>query len=186
MAINKKCSVCGKDFAAKNDKGIYCSDSCKMKAHRKRKKERKDRENELDLEKSEVYADFIENRLTHFENQLLLFHKDMEVLIKYTIEASVLSAKIPLLKERISDLSDDFQEFKRDHQKFVKDVNEKVEKNTENIKLIAFHFDNLCEKVNSMNGNKITDTLGSVLENDKIMDAVSTVIKNQFKSKERN
>jgi len=41
----KKCVICEKNFTPKNDKGMYCGDSCRLKAFRSRKKKALEAEN---------------------------------------------------------------------------------------------------------------------------------------------
>jgi len=43
--LEKKCVICGKNFTLKNDKGMYCGDSCRVKAFRRRKKKALEAEN---------------------------------------------------------------------------------------------------------------------------------------------
>lgn len=186
MSIQKKCIVCSKEFIAKNDKGIYCSNSCRVKAYRLREKEREEHEVAVDYENSVVYTNIIEHKIKEFENQFKLIYKDLKSLMNHTVNASVSSAQLPALKERIKENSSEISELKNEIRLLTKDLDEQINKNKENIHLIAFHFDQFIDKVNSMNGSKITETLGSVLGNEKFIDTVSMFITNKFKSKEHS
>lgn len=40
--MKRTCAHCGKEYETKSNRSRYCSDACKMKAYRKRKREKKE------------------------------------------------------------------------------------------------------------------------------------------------
>jgi len=174
MGISKKCIVCDKEFTAKNDKGIYCSPSCRVKAHRKREKEGK---TELEKNISENYA----AELLHFRTNLNIIFKDVEQLkqdmlsvVKYmnvftekVMNISQIS-DISKIENSISELSDKFEE----RIDIIQARNErKIESNYDNIRLIGLKINDIVHEINlEKPQSNVESTFDKLLANDKIID----------------
>ncbi|NOZ45172.1 MAG: DUF2256 domain-containing protein [Chlorobi bacterium] len=160
MSISKKCVVCGKEFTAKNDKGMYCSPSCRVKAHRKREK---GEQSELAKNITEEYFEelsFFRMQLNDIYEDVHKLQSEMVSVTKYLYAFAEKVIGIPdfqdmiVLKNDISDLSDklndEISDLKEKHE-------EKIIKNDENIKMLGFKINQIVHIINDspLNHKKI-------------------------------
>jgi len=187
MSIQKKCTVCGKEFTAKNDKGIYCSNSCRVKAYRQREK---GEQNELAKNITEEYSEelsFFRLRMNDMYEDVQKLQSEMVSVTKYLYSFAEKIAGIPHIpdtgeiKTDIKDLSNrlDDEIYK------LKSANEeKIEKNYDNIRLIGFKLNEFADAINriddrtdnSTSNNSRADMVDKILDSDMIPDLVDKFV----------
>ena len=105
MEIDKICVVCGRKFVAKNNKGIYCSNSCRMIAYRRRNLLYKSQEEDLnELEKTKFVRDFNYGLYQGSENRCK----------KLQIKIDQLMAERKYLNDLIRELSESKEELQEE------------------------------------------------------------------------
>lgn len=194
MSIQKKCNICGKEFTAKNDKGIYCSKSCRVKAFRKREKVEK---TELEKNISENYAEelsFFKMRLNSMYEDVHKLQTEMLSVTKYMMVFAEKIGQIPQredttsLKERISDLSERIED---KIEKMNLSNEEKIEKNEYNIRLIGLKITEIANAINRINertGDSLTpkaDVINKILNSDMIPDLVDKFVNRKPKTADK-
>ena len=195
MSIQKKCTVCGKEFTAKNDKGIYCSNSCRVKAYRQREK---GEQNELAKNITEEYSEelsLFRLRLNDMYEDVQKLQSEMVTVTKYLYSFAEKIASIPHipdmseLKYDIKDLSDRFD----DEIYKLKSANEeKIEKNYDNIRMIGFKLNEFADAINRINdrtdnstsSNIKADMIDKILDSDMIPDLVDKIVNRKTNTSE--
>ena len=184
MSIQKKCVVCGNNFIAKNDKGIYCSPSCRVKAHRKREKEGKAELNKTISEEYAAELSFFRAKFSNLFEEVEKLKTDMAVVTKYLYSFSSKIAEIPNnqgsidIKNRIEDLSDRFD---REIYNLKSENTNKINRNEDNIKFIGFKINEFADAINRINENYVlnnsrTNMLDKILSEDKISKLIDVFI----------
>jgi len=83
MSIQKKCTIFDKEFTAKNDKGIYCCNSCRVKAYRKREKEGQNASANKIIEEYEGELFFFRSELNDMYKDVHKLQSEMLTVTKY-------------------------------------------------------------------------------------------------------
>jgi phenylalanyl-tRNA synthetase alpha subunit len=185
MAINKKCTVCGKEFEAKNEKGTYCSNSCRVKAYRIRTKEEKQ---ELEKNISEEYAEelsFFRMRMNEMYNDVHKPQNEMVTVTKYLYSFAEKIARIPDFQETRNiknDIKDLSESFEKKIEKLKVSFEEKIERNDNNIRTIGLKINEFAYEINRINDNNAVnnsraDMIDKILDSDMIPDIVDKFVK---------
>lgn len=195
MSIQKKCTVCGNEFTAKNDKGIYCSNSCRVKAYRQREK---GEQNELAKNITEEYSEelsFFRLRMNDMYEDVQKLQSEMVSVTKYLYSFAEKIAAIPHfpdmgeIKTDIKDLSNRFD----DEIYKLKSANEeKIEKNYDNIRMIGFKLNEFADAINRINdrtdnstsSNIKADMIDKILDSDMIPDLVDKIVNRKTNTSE--
>ena len=195
MSIQKKCTVCGKEFTAKNDKGIYCSNSCRVKAYREKEKGEKGEQDELAKNISKTYAEelsFFKMRLNDMHKDVQKLQSEMVTVTKYLYSFTEKVASIPDMQMLTSDINDLSDKFNDEINLMKNKYEEKIEKNDYNIRLIGLELIKIGGAINRIN-NKIdnsssnnirADMLDKILNSDMIPDLVDKFIKRKSETSE--
>jgi hypothetical protein len=187
MSLTKNCIVCDKEFIAKNDKGIYCSNSCRVKAYRIRTKEEKQ---VLEKNISEEYAEelsFFRTKLNHLFEQVDNIKSEMASVTKYMIVFAEKIVDIPRinntnsLESRIDELTSKLEneliKLNDSVEKKLERHEQKIEKNDDNIKTIGLKINEIVHILNNVpEGNSMGSAVDKILENKKFNSVVDVLI----------
>jgi len=122
--ITKKCKICGKEFQTMNDKGTYCSNACKSKAFRLRRKKirrnlEKEEKDELIInQKHEIdLLNYVINnkneKINEFQTALNNNYAEYQINISnMKFENNLLEIKINHLKKRNEELEGEIEKYK--------------------------------------------------------------------------
>jgi len=188
MRIQKKCTVCGKEFIAKNDKGIYCSNSCRVKAYRKREKEGQSELAKNIIQEYSEELSYFRFRMNDMHKNVQKLQNEMVSVTKYLYSFAEKIASIPHIpdvsgiKTDIMDMSERFEE---KIEKIKISNEEKIEKNDNNIRLIGLKINEFADAINRINSsvsnNTRADMIDKILDSDMIPDLVD-----KFVSRKKN
>ena len=196
MSLTKNCIVCNKEFTTKNDKGIYCSNSCRVKAYRIRTKEEKQ---VLEKNISEEYAEelsFFRTKLNHLFEEVDNIKSEMATVTKYMMVFAEKIGDIPRinntssLESRIDELAS-----KLDNEIYMLNdsighkldrYEQKIEKNDDNIKTIGLKINEIVHLINNIpEGNSMGSAVDKILENEKFNSVVDMLINKVSEKKEK-
>jgi hypothetical protein len=183
MDITKNCTICGNEFTAKNDKGMYCSNKCRAKAFRNREKNFINTVSVNNYNVPDERIDLLVKKVKEFEDQLGILISEYKIMVPYIVESAKTSAVFPLMEERYSKLSERMNNGEKETEKIERLLSEKIDKNRDNIQIVAFHLNGVIAKVNSIIEGGNEDKFGKLLQNEKLMDIVSGIFSDKAKQK---
>jgi hypothetical protein len=199
MSILKKCVVCGKEFTAGNEKGIYCSGKCRSKAQRMREKELFENVSNEEYDRNDTYnalkADnnLLTERLYEAEKQIMKLNQELQIIIKYVMDFTVSAAKITYFEEKQTQFKELINNFEIKIAELKKLLYDRTEKNEDNIRNMALYLNemtnkinSMTDKINSMSENNHPDVLDRLLNNDKIMALLSRVLSGNSEQEKLN
>jgi hypothetical protein len=175
MSITKKCSTCGNEFTAQNDKGTYCSDKCRAKAYRTREKRFINTVTVTNFNVPDERIDLLAKKVKEFEEQLGILISEYKIMVPYIVESAKTSAVFPLMEERYSKLSGQIDNVENATEKMERLLREKIEKNSDNIQTVALNLKGVIDKVNFIIEGGNEDKFGKLLQNEKLIDIVSEI-----------
>jgi hypothetical protein len=187
MSLTKNCTVCDKEFTTKNDKGIYCSNSCRVKAYRIRTKEEKQ---VLEKNISEEYAEelsFFRTKLNHLFEEVDNIKSEMATVTKYMMVFAEKIGDIPRINntsslesridELASKLDNEIYKLNDSIENKLDRYEQKIEKNDDNIKTIGLKINEIVHILNNIpEGNSMGSTIDKILENEKFNSVVDVLI----------
>jgi hypothetical protein len=183
MDITKNCTICGNEFIAKNDKGMYCSNKCRAKAFRNREKNFINTVSVNNYNVPDERIDLLAKKIKEIEDQLGILISEYKIMVPYIVESAKTSAVFPLMEERYSKLSERMNNGEKETEKIERLLSEKIDKNRDNIQIVAFHLNGVIAKVNSIIEGGNEDKFGKLLQNEKLMDIVSGIFSDKAKQK---
>jgi hypothetical protein len=175
MSITKKCSTCGNEFTAKNDKGTYCSDKCRAKAYRTREKNFINTVSVNNYTVPDERIDLMVKKIKEFEDQLGFLIREYKIMVPYIVESAKTTAVFPLMEERYTKLSEQIDNVENATEKMERILSEKIEKNRDNIQTVALNLKGVIDKVNFIIERGNEDKFGKHLQNGKLIDKVSEI-----------
>jgi len=195
MSIQKKCTICGKEFTAKNDKGTYCSNSCRVKAYRKREKEGQNISAKKIIEEYEEDILFFRSQMRDMYDEVSKMRADVETMKKYMLVFTDKLAKVQSMNDTggaerdIKSLS-----YKIDEgiNKLRSDLDDRIDKNELNIDKNRSNIMTAGSKLNEIvyilynpQKNSGGSAIDKLLGNENLVDIVDVFMKNVSGKKEK-
>lgn len=195
MSIQKKCTVCGKEFTAKNDKGTYCSNSCRVKAYRKREKEGNNISAKKIIEEYEEDILFFRSQLRDMYDEVSKMRSDVETMKKYMLVFTDKLAKVQSMNDTgsaerdIKNLSYKIDEGINKLRSNLDDRIDKnelnIDKNRSNIMTAGSKLNEIVYILNNPQNNSGGSTIDKLLGNENLVDIVDVFMKNVSGKKQK-
>lgn len=195
MSIQKECAVCDKEFEAKNDKGTYCSNSCRVKAYRIREKEGNETSAKKIIEEYEEDIRIFRSQLRDMYDEVTKMRSDVETFKKYMLVFTDKLAEVMSLTDTtgirhdISSLShkidDEINKLKSeiDDRIFKNEMN--IDKNDNNIKTVGLKINEIVDILNHPQKDSTGSAIDKILANENLLGFVDSFMKNVSVKKEK-
>lgn len=174
MSIEKKCTVCGNDFTAKNNKAIYCSNSCRVKAYRHREQQAVKRLDNSVYAASDIDNYILQDKIRELGNRISELQRNFEMIVPYIIEAASISKKYSYIEKRAYENTESIDKLEEKTDNKYEKLTLEVDKNQDAINRIF--LDMSFSKHDYSGGNNFKDGLGQLLKDEKFVNSISNAI----------
>ncbi len=185
MEITKECTVCGNDYIANSNKAKYCSNACRVSAHRKREKHKIKHEDKLQqkLERQELKN--LKNRFVELETSFNSFqvevYKTVSSIYDVVVYKDVNNRELSSMQKSIKELSKSIEMLQTENKNLQKGIRKVQSVNKGLIHEIGFLKEDLereksIKKANSPNESSLSmfaKTVENLSSNDKLMEKIA-------------